>query len=61
VYGVQRLGRLLDGGSTQLPGDCVIGCLSISWAMSGIGLGVVAVLFAVDDSWRVGWLAGWPA
>ena len=35
VYGVQRLGRLLDGGSTQLPGDCVIGCLSISWAMSG--------------------------
>ena len=25
------------------------------------GLGVVAVLFAVDDSWRVGWLAGWLA
>jgi hypothetical protein len=57
VDGVQRLGRLLDWGSTQLPCGCVIGCLSIAWVVSAR----IAVLFEGLRWTTPGALAGWLA
>jgi hypothetical protein len=55
VDGVQRLGRLLDWGSTQLPCLCVIEWWYIAWVV----FARVAVLFEGLRWTTPGALAGW--